>query len=409
MSDRSRLFGLLLLGAGLGQRLGLVPRQLDPDIYEAKARKATGLTDFGHPYYREGLERLCTSLNGEARLNAYGYALCDSLITGFLQNRLLLQDLRNSDSPILQTPLNDPIIVTGLARSGTTVLHRLLSAAPGHHGPQFWELISPMSRGPSDTPEKRFKHATGLLRPRRIFTPELDAVHFIREDTLEECIWLMGLTFASRGVSEVTPVYSYLRWYLDDAPREQKYRDYADLLRVLQHANPGKRLVMKTPEHMDALDALLAAVPNAKIVVTHRNPHSAIGSYLSLHSIVTSLDTDHFDKQAARDMWLELAQTSITRYEKTRQGHEAQIFDHNYDRFLADPVAEIERIFAFHHIDFTDKTRAALEHHRRENTQHKHGAHSYDLASFGLTAAEIDQRFKPYIAKYIEETPSDNQ
>jgi len=133
--------------------------------------------------------------------------------------------------------------------------------APGHLGLEWWELMSPVPRVPNDTVEARVKFAKELILPRKIFTPHLDAAHYIREDTLEECFWMMGQSFASLAMAEVLPCPSYIEYFLDGDHRDQKYRDYADLLRVMQARVPGKRLVMKAPRIWTLFPSLPAICP----------------------------------------------------------------------------------------------------------------------------------------------------
>ena len=53
------------------------------DGLEARAREATGLNDFGDPYYREGLERLVASMNEEAELTEVGEIVQEMRLASF--------------------------------------------------------------------------------------------------------------------------------------------------------------------------------------------------------------------------------------------------------------------------------------------------------------------------------------
>lgn len=384
-----------------GQVAGLVPSRLDPDALEHKARKRTGLNDFGDPYYRQGLEVLCREFNDSGALNAYGCTLVESTFTNFLETRLLLQDLRARRAPELQTELISPLIVTGLARTGTTALHRMLAAAPGHRGVQWWELMSPLQRSTRNDVAQRIRFAKGLITPRKLFTPHLDAVHYIREDTLEECLWMIGCTFASRAPIEYLPCPAYLSFYLEHSDREKKYADYADLLRVLQARVPGQRLVLKSPEHMDGLDALMRHVPNALPIVTHRDPVQAIPSYASLSSLVHALAVKSFDPHALGRLWLDAGARSVDMMAQCRNRVTQPIYDHRYADMLREPVNCIERVHRFFDLPWNDTIAQAVARHTRENQQHKYGVHQYQTSDFGLTPEGISARFLNYTEEYL--------
>lgn len=390
------LVGLL----SAAQSLGAVPRRLDPDTLEAAARKQTGLSDFGDPGYRRGLQVLCDSLNTESGLNAYGVVLARDLMVNFLANRLALQEMRNRDAPELRTPLQAPIIVTGLARTGTTALHRMLAAAPGHRGVEWWELMSPVPFGKRASVAARVKFAKGLLLPRKIFTPHLDAVHFIRENTLEECLWMMGLTFEARTLIEVLPVPAYVEYFLTEADRDAKYRDYADLLRIMQAREPGNRLVMKSPEHMDGLPALLRQIPDAMVVMTHRDPVEAIPSYVSLSDLVHSLGVRERRIDRLAGLWLETGARSMQIHLNDRPSLPTRIYDHKYKDMLIDPLGSVERVFRHFGLDWDTATAETVARHTRENQQHKYGKHRYQISDFGLSADQVRARFAQYPAPY---------
>jgi hypothetical protein len=384
----------------LGQILGGVPKELNPDKLERKAKKRTRLKDFGDPYYREGLEVLCQSLNQDSRVNAYGYFLAESTIISFLETRLLLQDRRNRDVPALRGELIDPMIVSGLARTGTTALHRMLAAPDDHHGLEWWELNLPMNRNASDSREDRIKTAEMIIRPRELFTPHLDAMHYIRPHTLEECFWLMGGTFSARTVTEYMVCYSYLDWYYAQANADQKYADYADLLRIIQAEHPGKKLVVKSIEHLEHPDKILKHIPNAQLVQTHRKPVECVPSYISLNTFVCDLSCDDLDLKRHGQAILDLREKSMNAHMANRVGHEGKIYDHSYYDMLKEPIDCVRRVFEKFGMEWTDQIARTVALHTRENQQHKYGKHSYKLEDFGLTEDMVNARFGAYFEKF---------
>lgn len=385
----------------LGQFLGGVPKALDPEKLMKKAAKRTRLKDYGDPYFKEGLEVLCDSINSDARVNAYGYFLAESTILSFLETRLLLQDRRNRDHSDLKTELVAPIIISGLARTGTTALHRMLSAVPGHHGLEWWELNLPMNRNASDSAEDRIKFAEGIIRPRELFTPHLDAMHYIRPHTLEECFWLMGGTFAARTVTEFMVVYKYLDWYYASANADKKYKDYADLLRILQATHPDKRLVVKSIEHLENPHLILKHVPNAMLIQTHRKPSECVPSYASLNSFVVDLTCDDLDKHRHGRAILDVSDKSMQAHLRNRVGVEDRIYDHLYTDMLKSPVSCVRGVHEKFGLEWSDEIAYNVGLHTREHQQHKYGKHTYHVSDFGLSNEQIDERFSGYIDTYL--------
>lgn len=385
----------------VGQVLGGVPRALDPDRLERRARQRTRLSNFGDPYFREGLEVLCESINSDARVNAYGYFLAEGTIISFLETRLLLQKKRDKNDPVLQTPLNDPIIVSGLARTGTTALQRMLSSAPGHKGLEWWELNLPMNRTVSDSREDRIKTAEAIIRPRELFTPHLDAMHYIRPHTLEECFWLLGGTFSSRTMTEFMVCYQYLDWYYSKANADKKYADYADLLRILQAEYPGQRLVLKSIEHLENPHMILKHIPNALLVQTHRKPTQCIPSYASLNSFVCDLSCEDLDLHRHGRVVLDVSEKSMQAHLRNRVGLDGKIYDHQYTDMIKDPIAAVKKAYDFFDLPWTDEVATTVGLHTRENQQHKYGHHKYHVTDFGMTDDEINERFKGYIQDWL--------
>ena len=387
----------LKLALRLAEGVGMRQRVLTPDALEAAARRATGLSDFGNPYYREGLAVMLRSANQDADLNPYGRLMMAKVMTGQMINRLLLQRVREEQPDLLKMALIPPIIVTGLPRTGTTALHRLISADPDNRAIAYWELTQPLPRSPADTPAVRLARADTLLATRRKLTPELDATHYLRADSPEECMFLMAQSCASRLPWNIASVHSYVDWYTT-ADRGQKYREYAELLRILQAGAPGRRLALKAPEHVDSLNALLDAIPDAIVVQTHRDAVAQFASYLSLGEQTRRLSTDRPQRDADTQTNLRLTQSSITRNLATRARHPGRIIDVRYKDLRRDPTGVVEDIYGRAGLVVSDRLRQALAEHARANVQGKHGEHRYSLADYGLNEDDIAQRFADPLA-----------
>ena len=109
------------------------------DTLVAEARAVDGLEDFGDDSYREPLERLLLSLQSEAQLNAVGGAVLRQRVVDILATRLRVQAWLQRHPEILDEQIREPLVIVGLPRTGTTMLHRTIAADPRMYAPLWFE------------------------------------------------------------------------------------------------------------------------------------------------------------------------------------------------------------------------------------------------------------------------------
>ena len=360
----------------------------------------TGLTDLGKPYYREGLLLLLDSLKDDAALNFAGRVTNREVVVGSLINRLLLTEACKRRHAFFQRPLKPPIIVFGLPRSGTTLLHRLLAMDPANRAVPWWELARPVTVSDSEgQPDRRRQILHKKLHWRQRAMPDLDRKHYTRVDTPEECIWLLASTFLSPLFWASAPVYGYLDWYKNQ-DRLQAYYEYRQLLQVLQAADPTRRLALKSSTHTGAIEALLRTVPGALLVQTHRNPVEATVSLASLFHSVHSRMTDRLDVLRMTRALLSFHEHQITCNLAARDANPGVIFDVHYDRLVADPVGVVKDIYEHYNLAWSEEFEERLNCYVSQNPRGKHGAHRYAPEDFGQTAEAISERFAAYNERF---------
>jgi hypothetical protein len=382
----------------LAIQMDAVPEQFAPGWLLDAARAGIGENDFGPDIFVEPLERLCASVNEDADLNAYGRMLLAGVLRTQLENRLLMQRLRAAGE--LSPRPNPPIIVTGLPRTGTTFLHRLLASDPNHASLPYWQLMRPFPRGSEDTPEARMLEAAALLDVRRTITPELDGAHLIRAESPEECMFMTASSMQSRLYWNLAPVYSFMEWY-NHVDRTGKYVEYVEALSYLQKQYPGQRLVLKAPDHVDGLSELLDVFPEAIIVQTHREMIEQIGSYMSLGRITRSLAVRTLDTAREAEAVLQLTDSSIERNLAARLKHPGMILDITYNALIADPLKCVETIYSRAKIPLSEEQRTNLKVYSQSNAKGKHGVHDYNLSSFGLNTDKLKMRYADYDAEFL--------
>jgi hypothetical protein len=363
-------------------------------LLEDAARAATGLGDFGDPYYAEGLDVLLESLR-EAELTYFGRMMTQRGILLALKQRLLIADLRRRDPSFFERKLLPPIVVTGLPRTGTTLLHRLLAADQRLRAPILSELLAPIeTRSRIGARLHRLRLDIELLTLRR-FTGNLDAMHVSRPDTPEECMFAMTVAFRTAMFWTLVPCYSYMDWYAQ-ASRERKYADYRDILSILQSHAPHRRLVLKAPEHLGSVDELLKNVPDALVIVCHRPVSEAITSFNSLIRAMHRVGSSAADPIRIGKTNLSFFESETRRYLAARERRSDRIMEVDYRELVADPIAVVGAIRARAGMTHGPETEDKLRAHLLSNPRGKFGVHAYAPSDFGQTADEIVRRLAHY-------------
>ena len=369
--------------------------QLNEDIAHKAAMKLVNLTDFGDPYYQEGLTQLIKSFKKDVNLNFMGRLRARERITDFLVCRLLMTEARKQTSHIFNKPLIPPIIIMGMFRTGSTLLHRLLAADPANRAIPLWELSCPFPRSPDnrrDTIEKQVNIIRSLI-------PDFDTKHFLHADEPEECAILLGKTFISTTFWNIATIHGYIDWYLQQ-DHVKKYQEYRWMLQYYQSEYPTRRLTLKSPEHTGSLTELLQSIPNALIIQTHRDPTQCINSYNSLLYSEQMPSTDNLDVKKMAETTLRMMSSEVKRNLAAREKYPDKVFDVQYEQLVTDPIGTVKGIYNHFGLTWSEEYERVLNDYLQKNPKGKHGTHRYCSTDFGLTDAEIAEQFVAYSEKF---------
>ena len=370
---------------------------------QASATKLTGLSDFGDLGYRTGLAVLLESYARDEQLTPLGAKVKRAELRGALVARLLSEAAWTQHPASADVPIERPVFVTGLPRTGTTALHRLLCADPAAQGLEQWLCEVPQPRPPrASWPDNPiFQHIQHGFEQFHAANPEFAGVHYIAADTVEECWQLLRQSAMSISYESLAHVPSYSAWLArqDWTPAYERHRRNLQLIGL---NDIGKRWVLKNPSHLFALDALLAVYPDALIVQTHRDPRAAVASSCSLSALATRGQSTRFVGATLGADQLDLLARGAALFAAARARHDGGRFvDVQYEDLVRDPVGTVAGVYAAFDLPFTDQVRAAVV---AEGTASRAGprapAHRYTLADFGLTGADVDARFADYLATY---------
>ena len=389
---------MISLGRGLGDD-GHSVVSLQPEDLRAAAVSTTGLDDFGDTWWDEPFRRLCASLEGESRLHLPGRLRVRGELQVVLQNRLRMVHLWKEEPAVLREEVHAPIVVTGFGRSGTTLLHELLACDPDNRPPLLWELLHsvPYEDASGDLCDDEIKLMDEMV-------PAFTAMHENGGRLPTECIFAFAHQFSSDMFTGLYNVSEYTVWRsgLDQAPIYDWHKRHLQTLQWVTE-RPTTRWVVKAPSHLSALPLLFATYPDARVVITHRDPLRVIGSLADLMATLHYMHSEHVDHGVLVEfmaMGLELQMDHVAAERDAGAVPNEQVADVIYQDLVADPEGVIERLYAGWGLPVTDAFRAALTSYLHARHSGRASAHDYSFADTGLDLATHRALLKPYQERF---------
>lgn len=377
--------------------------ELAPQALMTAAQRATGLQDFGTAPLIEPLTALCQSLNTELEFHALGRCYVRQQLLGLLTTRLRFEALWRAHPEILDLPVERPIIIIGLPRSGTTILHRLLSQDPAKRFSPFWEQVMPLPLGdvlaPQADPDPRRALVAAAIEVVNTIAPDLKNMHELLVDEPDEDLSLLLFAFASMQFEWSYRVPSYSKFY-QATDQTEGYRYFKKVLQTLQWLRGGERWVLKAPQHLEQLGPLLTVFPDATLVQTHRDPVPAIISLASLTTYGGRRYYDHPNPIAVGEDIAAIVERLLRKGMEDRPAHDPRFVDIQFADLIADPVGMVRRIYVSSGDQLSPDAEARMRAWSADNRQEKHGRHDYDASDFGFDLADLRRRVAAYQARY---------
>jgi len=372
----------------------------------ASATRLTGLGDFGADDYTDGLAVLLASYAADAALTPLGSKMSRVSLRDALAARLLSEAAWRRYPEHAAVRIDRPVFVTGLPRTGTTALHRLLAADPGHQGLELWLIHAPQPRPPRAAwaADPVFAGLQAAYARHHVEHPEFMAVHYIAADQVEECWQLLRQSMRSVSFECLAHLPGYSAW-LAGQDWTAAYRRHRRNLQLIGLNDAGRRWVLKNPSHLFALDELFAVYPDALVIQTHRDPRTAIASACSLAAHATQGWSSRFAGAVIGADQLGLWARGLDAFLAARARHDpARFCDVGYEDFTADPIGTVESVYARLGIELSGVAADAMRGVLAAGTRDAAGpagagpGHRYSLADFGLTGEQVDERFARYLA-----------
>ncbi len=394
----------------IADALGLFSAPSRPEDLTRLACRRSGLDDFGDWSFEEPLAVLLRAYEQEANLGTFGRVGVRWDMVRFLSNLLRLRDEEKKAPGIRDEPIDRPIFILGLPRSGTTFLHNLMASDPANRVPRCWETIYPYpvtncTNGADDPrAEMVARRYEGFL----ILAPELPSLHPLNARAAQECIEITGHVIRSMRFDTTHYVPSYARW-LDDVGHSEAYRFHKRFLQHLQHQNGRGQWVLKSPDHIFAFDAIQEVYPDARFVFVHRDPMKVLPSVARLTEVLRQPFTRRVDRlQVGRqvsDRWAQGARLLIEAAERL-EVFPQRVFHVRYKDLVKDPLGEVTAIYSHFNLILSDDARARLQRLIDERPNGGYGQNIYHLEDYGLDSTAERERYSAYV-EYFRMKPED--
>jgi hypothetical protein len=219
-----------------------------------------------------------------------------------------------------------------------------------------------------------------------------------------ECQELMALDFRAHYFPAFAHMPSYSEW-LVDADLTSTYRYERRALQLLQWGEPTRPWRLKCPSHLLWLDALDTVFPDARFVMTHRDPTDVMVSVADVYQQVGMQFSDdldlHYLGRLNVDQWV----TGMERLLEFRDaGRDDRFFDIDFRAMQADPIGEVTRLYDWLGEPVTAEFEAGMKRWWAENAEHREENVHPDPAAFGLDLEEVRTRFATYTERMAEWT-----
>jgi hypothetical protein len=379
--------------------------RLDADEMLELAMRGTGLSDFGGDSFLEPYRILVRSIDTEAKLHPLGRIISRSDCLNWLENRLLLADARKRSPEIASERIEKPLFITGLPRTGTSILHELLAQDPASRAPLHWEVRfpCPAPEAASYDSDPRIERAERQIQLWNQIVPEYASMHELGARIPVECVQLTTHEFVSEELLGRYQAPSYAAYYAE-ADLVPAYRFHRAMLQHLQSRCRRERWVLKAPSHFPVLDTHFAVYPDARVVITHRDPLRILPSVASILYSTMWVRTDEVDTKALLGWFTgETCAALVERMLALRASGKVdpkQFCDVRYADLVKDPIPTLAGIYDHFGIRFTAEAERRMRDYLAGKPKGKHGEHRYEFDHTGFDLAAERERFRPYRERF---------
>jgi hypothetical protein len=375
-----------------------------------RAHRETGIGAFDGDSHREGLAILLKDSEAHGKLTDPGAIKLEDTIVQYLRLRLKVEQYAREHPEVRDVPIVAPVIVMGMPRTGTTLLSNLLATDRSRRSLTRWQAFDPVPPPEADQlfTDPRALALLEIERKAREANPS--GGRYYRGSTVypTECVHVHGQDFKSLfwDSSGRLPNHAEFMLHVDMTSAYDYHRLF---LQVLQHKAKGP-WNLKMPSHALHIRWLLKAYPDARMIWTHRDPYTAVGSCCSLIAFTHTWYLDEPDREWIGGNYPAQMAEHIKRTMAVRGeiGHD-RIYDSYYADTMRDPIGSMRDLYAWLGDEFTPTVEAGIREWVSENPQGKFGAHEYKLGEYGLSVEKLRPLFADYLDAYKVESEGKGQ
>lgn len=374
------------------------PIPLSVDALMAQARAITGIDIIDHQAV-EPLTVLHRSLCEESCLHEQGAIAMQNKLLRLLSNRLRMQRDFARHPEIADEPIEQPLFVIGMARSGTTKTQKLLSASGDFNYLPFWKAYNPalLSGSREESPEPRIREADDYCQYFDRLSPGTKLGHAFETHEPEEDTTLTEGSLRTVSFLGFSEVPSYLQWVTGQGaqPMFEFLRDSLKYLQWQGLGSAGKRWLLKAPIYYGLEADLLKVFPDAYLVMTHRSPLQTVPSSCKL----IELFHQPFEQTKMNPLMLEAGfSMQMNMHLSQREQGAFKTLDLRFEEISGSIETAIDKIYAWIDLPLSDESRQRMRRWEAEHPMHGKGAFRYSLKEYGLDEATILRDFAPYLA-----------
>jgi len=381
----------------LTRTFALEPK-LDFDKIIKKAKSKTGLSHLGKDFNDISLRKIIEAANKEAMLHPFGKLMLKEKLVSQLENRLWAEYWFKKHPHILEQELLPVILITGLQRTGTTRMQRLLSALKGARSLCSWEALYPAPIECEKETSRRIRRTERNEKAVRWISPVFQSIHPIHTHEPEEDVLLLDVHFMSSSVEAILNVPQYSDW-LSNQNHEEAYQYEIKLLKLLQWQQGGDYWVLKSPHHLEYLDIVNKLFPEVMYIWMHRSLAESIPSFLSMLFYSRSMFSPQVSKDSIKSHWLNKLRTMLKAGLKFRSQHPAGIKDVHFDDFIGNEYHTVENLMK--ELDYTP---IPVMPQRDTEKQQYVSEHNYELRDWGLSNELLNRQFDFYSKEFFPKT-----
>jgi hypothetical protein len=372
------------------------------DVFKLASQR-TGLTEIDSDSWRDGLQLILDDLNNSPAFTPYGRERILNDSTDALGRRMQVHYYIQQHPEVLDAPVERPLIVLGMPRTGTTVISYLLDQDPGRRSLLHWQCVDPIPPAPTEMLRTDPRCLAILQEQSKILDMVTKAKvalpHWEDADGPTEDMFIHNQDFKGLSWDSFLSTTRYSEWLFDEADMTSTYEYQKRYLQVLQSTAPGA-WSLKMPSHSVHIEALLKVFPDARLVWAHRDPYKATGSLANLWKLPKGMthkpEAVDLEAMGRNAMWQMRYHVDRPLRARDRIGDD-RFFHMYYHEMMRDPMDVMRRIYEWAGDPLTAEAEARMRSWLAGHPQDHYGLNAYSLEQYGLTVEQLEPVFAEYL------------